>query len=93
MNNLEVFEQYNTEKWVLEEALSYLLMEYRERCINEIKRHSSMDPTSCLDSVSPVATVKEWINEETLCSVKYAEKSKMNTLESNTIEGDYLEIS
>lgn len=37
MNNQEVFEQYGSEKWVIEENLCYLLQEYVEELHNKGK--------------------------------------------------------
>lgn len=94
MNNAEVFKEYGTEQWVIEENLSYLLMNFREKCIEEIRNHPTLDPEGCIKAVNTVSVVKEFMKEETLCNVKFAEKSKIDTLENmiEIEEGDFREI-
>ena len=88
MTNQELFEQYNTEKWVIEQNLCFFLQEYWDKhCKNEF--HSGMPE-------NPVSFVKRFMKEETICDIEYAEKSKINTLESNEteiIDVDYMELS
>ena len=42
---------------------------------------------------NPVSFVKKFMKEETYCELKYVEKSKMETLESNVIDVDFTELS
>ena len=89
MTNQEIFEQYNTEKWVIEQNLCFMLQEYWEKygkkAIDDAKNGYI---TRCMP-YNPVSFVKEFMKDETLCAVEYAEKSKMETLESNVIEIDF----
>ncbi len=75
MTNEEVFKEYGSEKWVVEEALVRFLTDYWEKLGN---RASSMP-------INPVRAAKEFMAEETLCSVEFAEKSKIDTLEKNEV--------
>ena len=88
MTNQELFEQYNTEKWVIEQNLCFLLQEYwDEYCKDEFGMRMPENP---------VSFVKKFMKEETICDIEYAEKSKINTLENNvteTIDADYIELS
>lgn len=86
MNNAEVFKQYGTEQWAIEEALCFLLQSYWEEHCKERFGQSQMP-------YNPVGFVKQFMKEETLVSVEFAEKSKMATLEkSDIIEGEWREI-
>jgi hypothetical protein len=88
MTNQELFEQYNTEKWVIEQNLCFLLQLYWDRHCQDAF-HSGMPE-------NPVTFVKKFMKEETICDVEYAEKSKMSTLESREvgiIGGGYTEVS
>ena len=90
MTNQEIFEQYNTEKWVIEQNLCFMLQEYWDAILEDIKREyngSSMP-------INPVSFVKKFMKEETLCSVEYAEMSKIDKLEKNIIaEVEFTELS
>lgn len=94
MTNLEVFEQYNTEKWVIEQNLCFLLQEYWEthgkKAIESAKRGYITNDMP----YNPVSFVKEFMKNETLCNVGYAEKSKIYTVENSTIEDvDFIELA
>ena len=85
MTNQEVFEEYNTEKWVIEQNLCFLLQEYWDKHCKD--KFESRLPEN------PVSFVKKFMKEETLCEVEYAEKSKINTIESREIvDIDYTEL-
>lgn len=94
MKNSEVFEQYNTERWVIEQNLCFLLQTYWEihgkKAIEDAKNGYI---TSGMP-YNPVSFVKEFMKDETLCAVEYAEKSKIATIESNVIEDiDFKELT
>ena len=80
MTNEEVFKNYGSEKWVIEEALSYLLQKYWEEVAQKYPQIEKQIGKHC--PINPVGAVKEFMKEETLCSVEYAEKSKMETLQA-----------
>ena len=86
MTNEEVFRQYGSEKWVVEEVLSYLLLEYWDkhgkRACEEAQRgyRTTGAPHSTVDFV------KDFMKEETLVHTDYAEKSKMDSLEKCVVE-------
>lgn len=90
MTNQEVFEQLGSEKWVIEEALCFAIQEYWQKCYDEGRVNIAHPPVNC------VGFVKDYMKEETLCNVEFAEKSKMNTLKKNVIDdvidADYTEI-
>ena len=75
MTNAEVLKQYGTEKWVVKETLCYMLQEYWEKCGNAGEM-----------TINPVAFIESFMQEETLCSLKYAELSKMSTVETNVVD-------
>lgn len=75
MTNKEVFEQYGSESWVVEENLCYLLQEYKELVENGNWR-----------SINLVGFVKQFMKEESLASIEFAEKSKLVTLEKDAID-------
>ena len=87
MTNQEVFENYGSEKWVIEHNLCFLLQMYWEELYQKKYVKESHMP------VNPVGFVKKFMNEGTLCEVSFAEKSKMNTLSENTIDAEYTEVS
>ena len=85
MTNQEIFEQYGTEKWIIEQNLCFLLQEYWEKhCKDEF--HSNCMPEN------PVSFVKKFMKEETICDVEWAEKSKMDTLNKKTVDVDFIEL-
>lgn len=94
MLNKEVFEQYGSERWVIEQTLCFMLQSYWEqygklRC-EQIRRGLYASDMPC----NPVTFVKQFMKEETLCEIEYAEKSKMNTLQNGTIiDVDCVEVA
>ena len=96
MTNQELFEQYNTEKWVIEQNLCFLLQTYWEEHGKKAVEDAKNGYITSAMPYNPVSFVKEFMKEETICAVEYAEKSKINTLENNeveTIDADYIELS
>ena len=94
MTNLELFEQYNTEKWVIEQNLCFLLQkywdEYGKAAIEQAKNGYA---TSGMP-YNPVSFVKTFMKEETLCDVKYAEKSKLSTVKNSIVgDADFIELT
>lgn len=77
MTNLEVLQEYNTEKWVLEQTLCFMLEIYWDDYCKD--KYGSKLPEN------PVSFVKRFMKEETYCEVEFAEKSKMKTLEQKGI--------
>ena len=78
MLNKDIFKEYNTENWVIEENLCYLLQMYRD----ELRKNKNPNI---------VGFVKDFMKQETFVDIKYAEKSKMNTVETNVIDIDTLD--
>lgn len=78
MLNKDIFKEYNTENWVIEENLCYLLQMYKD----ELRKNK--DPNI-------LGFVKNFMKQETFIEVKYAEKSKMDTVETNVIDVDTLD--
>ena len=76
MINEEVFKNYGSEKWVIEQNLCFLLQGYWEDLYRKGYVKESKMP------INPVGTVKKFMKDETLCAVEYAEKSKMATLQA-----------
>lgn len=76
MTNEEVFKNYGSEEWVIEDALCFAIQKYWQKCYDEGRVSVAHPPVNC------VGFVKNYMKEETLCSVKYAEKSKMDTLQA-----------
>jgi hypothetical protein len=94
MTNLELFEQYNTEKWVIEQNLCFLLQkywdEYGKAAIEQAKNGYVTSGMPC----NPVSFVKQFMKEETLCDVKYAEKSKISTVKDSIVgDADFIELT
>ena len=80
MTNKEVFEQYGSENWVVEENLNFLLQKFAEKL--------GVRPTFNI-----VSFVKDYMKEETIVGVEWAEKSKQDHLERNSyIDGDFREL-
>lgn len=86
MTNQEIFEQYNTEKWVIEQNLCFMLQEYWEKYGKKAIEQAKNGYTSSDMPYNPISFIKTFMKEETHCEVKYAEISKMNTLENNVVE-------
>ena len=85
MTNQEVLEQYNTEKWVIEETLCYLLQTYWEKHGTKAIEQAKNGYTSNQMPYNPVSFVKEFMKKETYCNVEFAEKSKMNTVSKGVV--------
>lgn len=84
MMNQELFQQFGTEKWVVEQNLCFLMQEYWEELHKNGYVKESQMP------INPVGFIKKFMKEETHCDVEIAEQSKMNTLEDNVV--DVLEL-
>lgn len=78
MQNQKVFEEYNTEKWVIEQNLCFMLHEYWDKYCKD-RFHSEMPH-------NPVSFVKDFLKEESFCDIEFAEKSKMETIKANAID-------
>ena len=87
MQNAEVFEQYGSEKWVIEQNLCFLLQGFWEQCYKKGYVKESHCP------LNPVGVVKEFMKEETIVDTPWAEKSKMyhneNTL---VVDAEFKEL-
>ena len=77
MTNLDVFKEYSSEKWVIEQALSFLLQEFVEENKYEHPK------------VNPIGIIKKFLDEETVCDVEWAEKAKMNRIEDSVVNVVY----
>jgi len=94
MTNLEVFKQYNTEEWVIEQNLCFLLQKYWEEHGKKAIEQAKNGYTTSGMPYNPVSFVKEFMKEETLCDVKYAEKSKISTIKNDiVIDADFIELT
>lgn len=87
MTNSELFKQYNTEQWVIEQNLCFLLQTYWEEHGKKAIEDAKNGYNTSLMPYNPVSFVKEFMKAETICAVEYAEKSKISTIE-NSIIGD-----
>lgn len=94
MTNEEVFKQYSTERWVIVENLCFLLQEYWEKHGKKAIEDAKNGYVTSDMPYNPVSFVREFMKDETLCDVGYAEKSKISTVEDNTIEDvDFTELA
>lgn len=94
MTNQELFEQYNTEKWVIEQNLCFLLQAYWEEHGKKAIEQAKNGYVTSDMPYNPVSFVKEFMKSETLCAVGYAEKSKMANVENNIVEdADFTELT
>ena len=91
MKNADIFKEYSSEQWVIEQNLCYMLQTYwDEHCVPMIWQAESGYKVGKSMPMNPVSFVKKFMKEETLCDTKYAEKSKIDTLQSgDVIEGVY----
>lgn len=92
MQNKEFFENYGTEKWAVEQNLCFLLQEYWEAVRERTGVGRTLEANMPLN---PVSFVKEFMKEETLVDIKYAEMSKMDTMEKKNVgvvDADYREL-
>jgi hypothetical protein len=87
MKNQEIFEQYNTEQWVIEENLCHMIRDYWEKCKEKGYLKDCSHPP-----INTVGFVKNFMKEESYVEAEYAEKSKMETLENNVIDADFKEL-
>lgn len=75
MTNKEVFINYSSEQWVLEQNLCFMLQDYwdkiKEKCGDKLPSHMPLNP---------VTFVKAFMKEETIVDVLWAEKSKMDNI-------------
>ncbi len=71
MTNSEVFEQYNTEKWVIEQNLCFLLQEYWEKYGKKAVEQAKNGYVTSGMPCNSVSFVKEFMKEETICDVEY----------------------
>lgn len=80
MTNEEVFKEYGTEKWVIEENLCYLLQEYAEKL-------------GASNPYNPVSFIKKWMKEDTFINKTYAEKSLLSHCKENVVsDAEYKEV-
>ena len=79
MSNQEVFKQYGSERWVIEQNLYFLMQEYWEELYKNGYIKESKMP------INPIGFIKKFMKRETACDIEYAEKSKINTLESKEV--------
>ena len=82
MTNQEVFENYGSERWAIEQNLCFMLQEYWDELYKKGVVKESQMP------INPVSFVKDFMKQESYVETKYAEQSKMNTLEKNVIDVD-----
>jgi len=81
MTNRELFERYNTKKWIIEQNLCFLLQEYWDKhCKDEF--HSRMPE-------NPVSFVKKFMKEETICDIKCVDENDENIVE----DVDFIELT
>ena len=75
MTNKEVFINYSSEQWVLEQNLCFMLQDYwdkiKEKCGDKLPSQMPLNP---------VTFVKAFMKEETIVDVLWAEKSKMDNI-------------
>ena len=94
MKNSEVFKQYGTEQWVIEQNLCFLLREYWETHGKKAVEQAKKGYVTSDMPYNPVSFVKEFMKDETICDVEFAEKSKISTLESNIVgDTDFIELT
>lgn len=94
MTNSEVFKEYGTERWIIEQNLCFLLQEYWETHGKKAVEQAKNGYITSGMPYNPVSFVKEFMKKETLCEVEWAEKSKISTVEDNIIEDvDFKELT
>jgi hypothetical protein len=94
MTNSEIFKEYNTEEWIIEQNLCFLLQKYWEVHGKEAIKQAKNGYTTSDMPYNPVSFVKQFMKEETLCDVKYAEQSKISTIKNNIIgDADFIELT
>lgn len=80
MTNAEVFKNYGSEQWVVEQNLEFFLQEYWYAIREKVGQPHSQMP------INSVGFTKEFMRQESYTETKYAEISKMETLEKNEIK-------
>ena len=93
MTNQEVFKEYGSEQWVIEQNLCYLLQGYWDTHGKKAIEDAKNGYTTSGMPYNPVSFVKNFMKKETYCEIGHAEKSKMETLEGNVIDVDFTELS
>lgn len=94
MTNAEVFKQYNTENWVIEQNLCFLLQAYWDAHGQKAVEDAKNGSVTRSMPYNPISFVKKFMKDETLCTVEYAEKSKVSTIENNTvIDAEFVELT
>ena len=94
MKNADVFKNYGTEQWVIEQNLCFMLQTYWEEHGKRAIEQAKNGYITSEMPYNPVTFVKKFMKEETICEVEYAEKSKMDTVENNTvIDADFTELA
>lgn len=94
MTNSEIFKQYNTEEWVIEQNLCFLLQTYWEEHGKKAIEQAKNGYTTSSMPYNPVSFVKKFMKDETLCDVKYAEQSKISTIKNDVvIDADFIELT
>ena len=94
MTNLELFEQYPTEKWVIEQNLCFLLQKYWDEYGRSAIEQAKNGYVTSNMPYNPVSFVKKFMKEETLCDVELAEKSKISTVKDSVIgDADFIELT
>lgn len=94
MTNSEIFKQYNTEEWVIEQNLCFLLQTYWEEYGKKAIEQAKNGYTTSSMPYNPVSFVKKFMKDETLCDVKYAEQSKISTIKNDVvIDADFIELT
>lgn len=93
MTNKEVFTNYSSEQWVLEQNLCFMLHDYWDK-IREKTGIGEKLPSQM--PINPVAFVKAFMKEETIVDVPWAEKSKMDNImkhPENIIDAEFTEVT
>ena len=80
MINSEIFKQFGSEQWAIEQNLCFMLQEYWAELYEKGAVKESQMP------INPVSFIKKFMKEESYVETDYAEQSKMNTLEKNVVD-------
>jgi hypothetical protein len=90
----EVFKEYGTERWVIEESLCFLLQTYWEEHGKKAIEQAKNGYITHAMPYNPVSFVKQFMKDETYCEVEFAEKSKISNIENNIIgDADFTELT
>lgn len=90
MQNSEVFNQYGSERWVIEQELCFMMQQYWEECR---EKYGNIDLKVTEMPINPVSFIKKFMKQETIVVVEYAEKSKMAHLEKDVIDAEFTEVT